>query len=267
MTKNRNNLHTFVILAYQESPFLEQCIKSILNQHNASQTIIATTTPNHFIDNLAQKYNLKIVTGKHTNIGGDFDFALHSANTPLVTIAHQDDLYDKFYSDEIISAYHKHPNSSIIFTDYYEIRNSKKTYTNLNLKIKRLLLLPLKISHGKSKFTKRSALRFGCSICCPAVTFVTNNCPSSVFSSDYKCDVDWHAWETLSKKHFSFTYISKPLMGHRISESSTTSNIIKHGLRAKEDYEIFKRFWPKPIAKLFTKMYHLSEKSNSLDKD
>jgi hypothetical protein len=53
-------------------------------------------------------------------------------------------------------------------------------------------------------------------------------------------------------------------MGHRISASSTTTNIINQGIRTKEDYEIFKRFWPTPIAKYLTKFYQKSEKSNSL---
>lgn len=54
-------------------------------------------------------------------------------------------------------------------------------------------------------------------------------------------------------------------MGHRISEASTTTEIINAGIRTKEDYEIFCRFWPKPIAKVLTKVYQKSEKSNDLN--
>ena len=93
MTKNpKNSLHTFVILAYKESPFLESCLKSVVSQN--SSVIVATTTPNSYINNLAKKYKTDVVIGKHTTIGGDFNFALNAANTPLVTIAHQDDIYD-----------------------------------------------------------------------------------------------------------------------------------------------------------------------------
>ena len=261
-------LHTFVVLAYKESPYLESCIKSVINQDYPSQVIIATTTPNSHISNLAAKYHLKVVTGKHTNIGGDFDFAVHAASTPLVTVAHQDDLYNKSYSAEVIKVFKQAPRSSIIFTDYYELRGRSKVYSNTNLKIKRLLLTPIRLKPNlKSKFMKRSLLRFGCSICCPAVTFVTNNCPRDIFKSDFKCNVDWHAWETLSRHEGSFSFISKPLMGHRISESSTTTDIINHGLRTKEDYQLFQRFWPTPIAKFLTKFYQSSENSNHLKND
>ena len=53
-------------------------------------------------------------------------------------------------------------------------------------------------------------------------------------------------------------------MGHRISESSTTTDIIKQGIRTKEDYDIYIKFWPKWIAKLLTKVYKNSEKSNEV---
>lgn len=260
-----NSLHTFVILAYQESPHLEACIKSTLNQTHPSEVLIATTTPNNHIKSLAQKYHLKIIKGTHTNIGGDFDFAVHSSQTPLVTIAHQDDIYDQTYAAKIIKAYQKHSNSSIIFTDYYELRGRQKVYTNTNLKIKRILLTPIRIKKSlKSRHAKRSILKFGNSICCPAVTFITKNCPKHIFYSHFKCNCDWHAWEKLSRQKGAFTFIPQSLMGHRISKSSTTTDIINQGIRTKEDYEIFCRFWPKPFAKLLTKFYQISEKSNQL---
>lgn len=265
MENQKNSLHTFVVLAYKESEYLEKCIKSVLSQSYPSKIIIATTTPNAFIKALAKKYNLEIKETKHTDIGGDFDFAIQCGNTPLVTIAHQDDIYEKHYSEEIVKAYEKYPKSTIVFSDYYEIRDNKKTYTNKLLKIKRILLTPIKLKKSlKSKHFKRSILKYGNAICCPAVTFVKSNCPSKIFASKYVCNVDWHAWETLSKKKGAFTFVNKILMGHRISEDSTTTDIIKQGIRTKEDYQIFKRFWWTPIAKILTKFYQESEKSNDL---
>ena len=230
-----------------------------------SQIVIATTTPNRHINSIARKYDIKIIKGTHTNIGGDFDFAIQCGHTPLVTIAHQDDSYEKTYTEQIINAYRKYPDSTIIFTDHYEIRQDQKVITNTNLKAKRILLAPIFIKNSlKSKFAKRQLIRFGCSICCPAVTFVKTNCPAKIFSSSFKCDVDWHAWEKLSKKRGAFTFIPQKLMGHRISQETTTTSIINQGIRKEEDYELFCRFWPKPISGLLVKIYQKSEKSNSL---
>ena len=47
-----NSIHTFVVLAYKESKYLEECIKSVLNQKYRSEVVIATSTPNKFIDKI-----------------------------------------------------------------------------------------------------------------------------------------------------------------------------------------------------------------------
>lgn len=265
--KNKNIIHTFVVLAYKESEYLEECIKSVLNQSYKSKVVIATTTDNKFIREMAKKYNLDVVVGKHTNIGVDFDFAINTGKTKLVTVAHQDDIYDYDYAKTVVDEYQKYQDSIIIFTDYYEIRGEEKINTNLNLKIKRLLLVPLGLKClSRFKFIKRLSLRFGDSISCPAVTFVKDNCPKEIFTSNYKCDVDWFAWEKLSKLKGRFIYNKGKLMGHRISLESTTTDIINQGIRTKEDYEIYCKFWPKWIAKIFNKLYKNSEKSNTIKK-
>lgn len=262
----KKNIHTFIVLAYKESKYLEDCIKSVLNQKYKSNIIIATSTPNKYIEKIAKKYNLKINVNKaKKGIGYDFDYAISCGTTELVTIAHQDDIYDYDYSDNVVKAYNKNKDSIILFSNYYEIRNNDKIDKNLNLSIKKILLFPLRFHNiSKFKFIKRCALRFGNAICCPAVTFVKKNVPKEIFSSNLKCNVDWYAWEKLSKLNGKFYYINNYLMGHRIYSESTTSEIIRKNTRTIEDYQIFQKFWPKPIAKFITKLYSNSEKSNNL---
>ena len=61
MTKEHvNTNHTFAICAYKESPYLEECITSLMEQTVKSEIFIATSTPNKYIDNIAAKYNLKV---------------------------------------------------------------------------------------------------------------------------------------------------------------------------------------------------------------
>ena len=261
----RDSIHTFVVLAYKESEYLEDCIKSVMNQSYNSRVVIATTTDNDYIRKMAKKYKLDVIVGKHTTIGGDFDFAVNTGDTALVTVAHQDDVYDYDYAKTVVNEYQKYQDSIIIFTDYYEIRNDKRVDSNLNLKIKRILLIGLRLRYlSKFKFVKRLVLRFGNSISCPAVTFVKDNCPKDIFLSDYTCNVDWFAWEKLSKLKGRFIYNKKHLMGHRISLVSTTTDIINSGVRTKEDLEIYCKFWPKWFAKIINNFYKNSEKSNQI---
>lgn len=258
--------HCFVVLAYKESPYLEECIKSVKNQKYKSDIIIATSTPNKFISEMAKKYKLKVVQkDSSTGIGGDFDFAISVGTCELVTIAHQDDIYDYEYSDKVVKKYEKNPNSIILFTDYYEIKGKNKVYKTPNLIIKRFLLFPLRNdSLNNLKIFKRFSIAFGNSICCPAVTFVKKQINLPLFDYPFKCDIDWHAWEILSKKKKNFSFINKSLMGHRVHDGSTTTEIIKENIRTKEDLEMFKRFWPNFFAKILNKLYINSEKSNNV---
>ncbi len=258
--------HTFVVLAYKESNYLEECIKSVVNQTIKSYIVIATSTPNDFIKKIAKKYKLQVIINKvKKGIGYDFDFAVSAAKTDLVTIAHQDDIYDENYAEEIVNAYKKNKNAIILFPNYYEIKGAQKEYKNLNLKLKKILLLPLRLhSFAGLKIMKRSAICFGDAIGCPSVTFVKKSCPKEIFASEMKCDVDWLAWERLSKLKGKFIYINKYLMGHRIHENSTTTEIINNNIRIEEDYIMFKKFWPNCIAKILVKLYAVSEKNNQL---
>ena len=129
--------------------------------------------------------------------------------------------------------------------------------------MKRLLLSPLKIKvFQNSRFVRRRSLALGDGICCPAVTFATQNLPKQVFTVHFRSDEDWEAWERLSKMKGTFAYDSTMQMGHRIHEESETSIIIGDNARSQEDYEMYCKFWPKWIAKLLVNVYSKSQDSN-----
>ena len=104
----------------------------------------------------------------------------------------------------------------------------------------------------------------GSAICCPAVTYAVDNLPNPVFTVRYRSDEDWEAWEKISKLKGDFLYDSTIQMGHRIHEESETSLIIGDNARSLEDYEMFCKFWPASIAKMLTRFYSKSQKSNEL---
>ena len=58
------DIHTFVILAYKENDNLEDCIKSIMKQSVKSNVIIATSTENNYIKDVASKYGLGLMEKK-----------------------------------------------------------------------------------------------------------------------------------------------------------------------------------------------------------
>lgn len=56
--------HTFAVCAYQESPYLEECIKSLKKQTIKSNILIATSTPNDYIKGIADKYTIPYYINK-----------------------------------------------------------------------------------------------------------------------------------------------------------------------------------------------------------
>ena len=100
-------MHTFVIPAYKESPFIEQCIQSLLAQSVKSNIIITTSTPTDFIKEIAKKYDLPYYINDKKGIAADWNFALSKVTTPLATIAHQDDIYEPSYAESVIKATNK----------------------------------------------------------------------------------------------------------------------------------------------------------------
>lgn len=260
------NKHTFAICAYKESDFLEECIQSLKNQSITSEILLVTSTPNDYINEIAQKYEIPIYINQgEKGIVQDWNFAYLHAKTKYVTIAHQDDLYFKDYAKHAVKALEDSSHPLIFFTNYAEIRDGKRVTNNKLLRIKRLLLTPLKIKiFRKSRFIRRRILSLGCPICCPSVTLVKNNLPEIVFKPGFASDEDWEAWEYVSRLKGEFIYDTEILMGHRIHEESETSKIIGNNARSKEDYIMFCKFWPKFIAKILTKIYSTSEKSNDL---
>ena len=118
--------HTFVICAYQESTYLEDCVKSLYNQTVSSKLLMVTSTPNEFIKDIADKYEieLRINSGKK-GIVNDWNFAYSQADTQYITIAHQDDVYAKTYTEIMIKEMERAEKPLIGFTDYAEIRENQ----------------------------------------------------------------------------------------------------------------------------------------------
>lgn len=258
--------HTFIICAYQESKYLNQAVLSIKKQTVQSNIIIITSTPNQYIRNISNKYNIPLYVNTGTaGIAEDWNFGYSMANTKIVTICHQDDYYENKYVELILERINQSKRPLIAFTDYGELRNGKKIYNNKLLNIKRCMLLPLKIRLFENVIgIRRFILSWGSPICCPSVTYVKENLTETIFQSGFQSDLDWQAWEKLSKLKGGFLYLSEKLVLHRIHEESATSQIIGNSLRKQEDYEMFCKFWPKCFAKKISKLYQKSEKSNDL---
>src|SRR5437867_6319698 len=133
--------HSFVVMAYGDSPYLPECLISIKNQTVKSNIYISTSTPSAYIQSIATKYDIEVrVTEPGKGIAHDWNFGLTQAQTKYVTLAHRDDLYMPAYVQESLKACGKFNDSLISFTRYSEIVNGKYRHRTMLLSIKRLIL-------------------------------------------------------------------------------------------------------------------------------
>lgn len=258
--------HTFAVCAYGESPYLRDCLASLRSQSIEANVLISTSTPNEHIESVADEYGAPLfVNDGPAGIAHDWNCAIGHCETPLVTIAHQDDVYLPRYAETMLRMVNEEAKPLIFFSDYGELRGMVPSDSSKLLNIKRKLLQPLKNPGLRSsKSARRKVLSFGSSICCPSVTYCLPNLPSPVFLNNMRCDLDWEAWERFSTLEGSFIYASEILMRHRIHAGSETTALIRDDTRSKEDLVMLKKFWPAPIAHAINYVYSSSQKSNNL---
>ncbi len=251
--------HTFVICAYGENRYLEECVNSLMNQSIFSKAIIVTSTPNKTIKDIADKYELPLFINEGgKGIAADWNYATSIVDTKFYTLCHQDDIYERDYlkyvlkniDDETIIA---HSKGSYLYT-------SKEKRYSTNLIIKNIMNFPL-IFFKRSIGMRRAILSIADTICCPSVTFNKKFCVNQ-FDSSFRQNLDWDCWERLSRLKGKFVYIPKYLMKHRITDSSTTAGNIKDSSRTKEDLIIYRRFHSEPVAKFLATILKYGEKDN-----
>jgi len=149
----------------------------------------------------------------------------------------------------------------MLFTNHKEIREGKVVPKNINLKIKAIMVLPIRLVNSM-RFTKKLIVSFGNPICCPSVCLNTEKTGKKPFREDMKSNIDWGTWLDFSKKKGRFIYVSRILTFHRVHHQSETSKLIEDHERVKEDYEMFCRIWPKWLAKCIMIFYKHAQDAN-----
>jgi glycosyltransferase involved in cell wall biosynthesis len=259
--------HSFAVMAYEDSPYLPQCLESLINQENRSIIYIATSTPSEYIRKIAAQYSVELyITETNKGIGNDWNFGLKQAQTKYVTLAHQDDIYSKEYSTKCVEAAERNQDAIICFTDYQEIAAEHVRERNLLLKIKEALLfmhMPVYKSLT-SNVRKRLFLALGSPICCPSVMYNMDLLRDFSFSSEFVVNLDWDAWYRMSQMRGRFVYIAQTLMHHRVHLCSATTQGISSARRKTEDLRMFKHFWPAFLARWISRVYARSYKFNEV---
>jgi glycosyltransferase involved in cell wall biosynthesis len=258
--ENQSNQLCFVIPAYGDSPFLEDCISSLKNQSIKASIILATSKPTQFIEEIATNHNLPLkINSDGGGIAADWNFALQQGGDQLVVLAHQDDVYYEDYSSRVLEMFQRNPDLGIAFSDSSEmIDDIEHQYPKREL-IKRVLreFAFLRAKVVRTRAAKYRLLCLGCPIPCPSVVFNRSVIPEFRFSTDFVINLDWEAWTRISNLAAPIGYMRGNLVKHRIHAKSETQAALSDNRRSDEDMRMFLRFWPKSIAKILHFFYRM----------
>ena len=249
--------HTFAISAYGKSVYLEECIKSLLRQSVVSDIIMCTSTDNSHIRGLADKYKIRLyVREGKSDIARDWNFAYEKANSNLVTIAHQDDIYLKDYTKTLLQHKAKYKDMSLFCTSSISLINNKKVNYNVANLIKKILRLKLRLpALNHLRLVKRLSISFGNPIICPSCTYDKKLCGNNIFPEGYKFIPDWLALLRLTYKKGRWICVEKPLIVYRIHNESATKQCIDSKQRQKEEAAMFEILLPKCLSKVIKYFY------------
>ena len=274
-----NTIHAFVICAFGKSPYLENCIRSLLRQTAPSEIYIATSTPSEHIRRLARNYGLPLwVRQGESGIREDWLFAWREGGKRkrLITIAHQDDCYCRDYAKTVLAMYERYPDMTLFCSDYVtlktrESRMADGTYYPVQTRIcagdlvrlvKKLLRLPLRFRfYANRTWVKKSALIFGNSICCPSCTYNYSLIGDHMFDSGYSFALDWENLLSLAERPGRFVCVEEPLIAYRVHSGAATKKCIEDHRREADEASMFRRLWPDWMASLLMRFYKQSYKA------
>lgn len=253
--------HSFVVPAYGQSPYLRDCLRSLRAQTVQSRITVCSSTPFDGLQALCDEFDCELVVNtERKGIGADWNAAMRSAQSELVTIAHQDDIYLPEFAAQVLAAAERHPDSAIYFCDAEEVRSDGSLRVHdRNNRIKRWMvgLAFLGRQHIRGRIAKRMLLGFGNPIVCPAVTVNFRVCPNFCFRQDLRTNMDWLAWVELAQSG-GVTHIGRALMRHRVHDDSETARCLDDGARLAEDQMVFGRMWPPIMARVLSRLYSRS---------
>jgi len=253
--------HSFVIPTYGRSPFLEGCLESLAAQAAKSQVVICTSTPFDGIEAICRKFGARLhIHGSNRGIGADWNAALDVADTDLVTLAHQDDIYLSEFNTRMVAAAHDNPQSVMLFSDADEIDSDGRIIPgHRNTSIKRLMVGTAFAGRTtiRDAVSRRLLLGLGNPVICPAVTINLKQAADFRFREDLRTNMDWLAWIELAERG-AVTRVAKVLMQHRAHEQSETARCLADGARRQEDRMIFEKMWPRPVSDILLRLYQRS---------
>lgn len=255
--ENMRPMHSFAVCAYGDSPYLERCLQSLRAQSMASEYLLCTATPSRCLESLAKQYGFRLcVREGKAGIGADWNYAMDTARGQFVTLAHQDDIYGKHYTETLLRCAARWPDMELFMTRSLTLKHHGVQKDGASERIKRLLRAPLRV-HALSHLPlwKKAVLRLGNPVICPSCAYRKDSCASLRFSEEKRFVLDWDYLYRLAEHGGRWICMEKPLLLYRVHPGAATAHCMEEHVREQEEYEMFCRMWPKQVASMILHVY------------
>src|SRR5258706_2831352 len=172
--------HSFVVLAYRDSPFLPGCLRGLADQSLAGRIVVSTSTPSAYIERAAGEIGAELrINPRSDGIAADWNFGLAQAETRFATLAHQDDTYAPDFAAKSLALFARRPAGALSFTGYQEIDDAGAPKSSKISKAKHLIE---RAAIGRRELVKGrrllAFLSFGNPLPCSSVTFDREKLPA-----------------------------------------------------------------------------------------
>lgn len=257
MTTSEQGGHAFVVMAHGDSPFLAGCLASLQAQTTPAKIVVTTSTPSVHIDTAAQSVGAPVVVNpRREGIAADWNFALAATEARYVTLAHQDDVYFPRFLGCSLDLLAASARAAAAFTGYEEIDDhGAPIRSRISFAKHALERLSLGATAEPGPRRLRAFLSFGNPLPCSSVTFDRARLGDFAFSGAFRSNLDWDAWLRLRESGAAFARTPERLVGRRHNLLTATAALTRDGVRQREDMEIFRRLWPRPLADLVAFAY------------
>ena len=250
--------HSFAVCAYGDSPYLPACLRSLKAQTKASEILICTSTPSPYLRKTADEFGVPLhIRNGRPGIGPDWNYALECASGQYVTLAHQDDIYERHYTERLLKAADRWPDMTLFTTGSVTVKgHTMERYPDRVERVKELLRLPLLIKPAAHlPFVKRLVLQFGNPLMCPSCAYRKDMPGREPFSGTLRFVLDWVMLLSMARKPGRFVLDPAPLLFYRVHQGAATAACIRDDTREREETAVLCSLWPKWAARLLMRYY------------
>tara|TARA_B100000579_G_scaffold1672_1_gene1313 strand:- start:57 stop:842 length:786 start_codon:yes stop_codon:yes gene_type:complete len=214
MQKKDNALVSVIVNCHNGEQYLEECIKSVINQSYENWELIfwdncSSDNSKLVLEKFSDKRIKYFRSNKFLNLYNARNLAIEKSKGEYIGFLDTDDFWEKDKIDIQVKFFNKHKDYEIVFSNYYLIKEKQKVRT-----IKHKLILPSgKITQNLLNFYSIGIL----------TTLVRRNIFKRYkFNKDYNIIGDFDLFITLSQK-FKIGSIQEPLASYRVHSSNYSS--------------------------------------------